>query len=316
MNNEILQDYKMMLFIRKFEEQAAKLYGLKKIGGFCHLCSGQEATSVGIVSAKKECDAIITAYRAHGIMLAVGSDPYGVMAELTGKRSGCSKGKGGSMHMFNLEKNFYGGHGIVGAQVSIGTGIAFANKYKKNNAMCFTLMGDGASNQGQVYESFNMASLWNLPIVYIIENNMYAMGTSVQRACANTDLYKRGEAFDIRGFVADGMDLFDVKDKVKQAVQHYRESNKPSLIEIKTYRYRGHSMSDPAKYRTSEEVANYKGENDPINRVKKYLLENTITNEDEIREIEKRVKQDIKKIVEFAISEPEPEEAELYEDIL
>src|SRR5688572_32478009 len=271
--DELLQYYKDMLLIRRFEERAGQLYGMGLIGGFCHLYIGQEAVVVGMQAALKDGDQVITAYRDHGHMLAAGMTANGVMAELTGRRGGYSKGKGGSMHMFSIEKAFYGGHGIVGAQVSLGAGIGFANKYRKDGKVCLTYFGDGAANQGQVYESFNMASLWKLPVVYIIENNQYAMGTSIQRSSSETHLYKRGISFNIPGEEVDGMDVVAVREAGKRAVERARAGEGPYLLEMKTYRYRGHSMSDPAKYRTKEEVDEKKAKHDPIEHVKKLLID-------------------------------------------
>src|SRR5215470_17422202 len=263
-----LSAYREMLLIRRFEEKAGQMYGMGLIGGFCHLYIGQEAVVVGLQDALKPGDQMITGYRDHGHMLAQGMDPNAIMAELTGRRDGSSKGKGGSMHMFSIEKAFYGGHGIVGAQVSLGTGIAFANKYRKDGRVCLTFFGDGAANQGQVYESFNMASLWKLPVVYIVENNQYAMGTSVQRSSSETHLSKRGVSFNIPGEEVDGMDVVAVRDAGKRAAARARSGQGPILLEMKTYRYRGHSMSDPAKYRTREEVDQVRNERDPIDHVK------------------------------------------------
>src|SRR5215468_6206602 len=270
--DELLAYYRSMLTIRRFEERAGQLYGMGLIGGFCHLYIGQEAVVVGIQAALQKGDSIVTSYRDHGHMLAAGMDPKGVMAELTGRAGGYSKGKGGSMHMFSIDKAFYGGHGIVGAQVSLGTGIAFANKYRKDGKVCLTFFGDGAANQGQVYESFNMASLWKLPVVYIVENNQYAMGTSVQRSSAETHLYKRGASFNIPGEQVDGMDVLAVREAAKHAREHVASGAGPILLEMKTYRYRGHSMSDPAKYRTKEEVDEVKAHRDPIDHVKSLLI--------------------------------------------
>lgn len=306
--------YKMLL-IRRFEEKSGQLYGMGKIGGFCHLYIGQEAVIVGFVEAAKEGDKHITSYRDHGHILAVGGDPKAVLAELLGKATGCSKGKGGSMHIFDLEKHFYGGHGIVGAQVPIGTGLAFADKYLGNNNVTYVYYGDGAAHQGQVYEAFNMAKLWNLPVVYIIENNQYAMGTSVERSTAATDLYKRGESFGIPGVQVDGMDVLAVEKAALEASAHARESKGPILIEVKTYRYRGHSMSDPAKYRNKEEVENFKENRDPINNFTKFLLDNKHLTEDDVKKIENEVKQKVMEAVDFAENSPEPEPEELFTDI-
>jgi pyruvate dehydrogenase E1 component alpha subunit len=304
-----------MLLIRRFEERAGQLYGMGLIGGFCHLYIGQEAVVVGMQAALKEGDQVITAYRDHGHMLAAGMTANGVMAELTGRRDGYSKGKGGSMHMFSIEKAFYGGHGIVGAQVSLGTGIAFANKYRKDGKVCLTYFGDGAANQGQVYESFNMASLWKLPVVYIIENNQYAMGTSVQRSSAETHLYKRGAAFGIPGEEVDGMDVIAVREAGKRAVEHVRSGQGPMLLEMKTYRYRGHSMSDPAKYRTKEEVDEFKAKRDPIDYVKKLLVDAGHASDDELKQIDREIRAVVTESAEFAQQSPEPDPSELLTDV-
>lgn len=313
--DELLQYYRDMLLIRRFEERAGQLYGMGLIGGFCHLYIGQEAVVVGMQAALKDGDQVITAYRDHGHMLATGMTANGVMAELTGRRDGYSKGKGGSMHMFSIEKAFYGGHGIVGAQVSLGTGIAFANKYRKDGKVCLTYFGDGAANQGQVYESFNMASLWKLPVVYIIENNQYAMGTSVQRSSAETHLYKRGAAFGIPGEEVDGMDVIAVREAGKRAVEHARSGQGPMLLEMKTYRYRGHSMSDPAKYRTKEEVDEFKAKRDPIEHVKKLIADKGYANEDELKQIDRDIRGVVTASAEFAQASPEPDPSELMTDI-
>ncbi len=312
---EMLIAYEEMLLIRRFEEKAGQLYGMGKIGGFCHLYIGQEAVAIGMQHAITKDDAVVTSYRDHGLMLATGSDPKTIMAELMGKIGGCSKGKGGSMHMFDLPKNFYGGHGIVGAQVPIGTGIAFAQKYKNKKNLCLTYLGDGAVNQGQVYESFNMASLWKLPVIYIIENNEYAMGTSVKRSSATTDLFRRGEGFGIPGKQVDGMDIFDVKQAGDAAVKYVKEGNGPMILEMKTYRYRGHSMSDPAKYRSKEEVQSFRESRDPIDNLKKFLTENKIAEEKQFAEIEKRVKDKVQEAVDFSENSPLPDESELWTDV-
>jgi pyruvate dehydrogenase E1 component alpha subunit len=313
--DELLQYYRDMLLIRRFEERAGQLYGMGLIGGFCHLYIGQEAVVVGMQAALRDGDQVITAYRDHGHMLATGMTANGVMAELTGRRDGYSKGKGGSMHMFSIEKAFYGGHGIVGAQVSLGTGIAFANKYRKDGKVCLTYFGDGAANQGQVYESFNMASLWKLPVVYIIENNQYAMGTSVQRSSAETHLYKRGAAFGIPGEEIDGMDVIAVREAGKRAVEHARSGQGPMLLEMKTYRYRGHSMSDPAKYRTKEEVDEFKAKRDPIEHVKKLIADKSYAGEDELKQIDRDIRAVVTESAEFAQASPEPDPSELMTDI-
>jgi len=307
--------YREMLLIRRFEEKAGQLYGMGLIGGFCHLYIGQEAVVTGMQMAIDEGDQVITGYRDHGHMLSCGMDPDGVMAELTGRRSGYSKGKGGSMHMFSKEKNFYGGHGIVGAQVSLGTGIAFANKYRDNGNVCLAYFGDGASNQGQVYESFNMAELWDLPIIYIIENNRYAMGTSVARSSAMTSFAQRGASFDIPGMHVDGMDVRAVKAAGDKAVEWCKSGKGPFILEMETYRYRGHSMSDPAKYRTKDEVQKMRSEQDPIEQVKQRLIEKKWADEDNLKQIDKQIRETVSKSAEFAQSDPEPDTSELMTDI-
>jgi len=312
---ELLQYYKDMLLIRRFEERAGQLYGMGLIGGFCHLYIGQEAVVVGMQAALKDGDQVITAYRDHGHMLAAGMTANGVMAELTGRRDGYSKGKGGSMHMFSIEKAFYGGHGIVGAQVSLGTGIAFANKYRKDGKVCLTYFGDGAANQGQVYESFNMAALWKLPVVFIIENNQYAMGTSIQRSSSETQLYKRGVSFNIPGEEVDGMDVVAVREAGKRAVERARAGEGPYLLEMKTYRYRGHSMSDPAKYRTKEEVDEFKAKRDPIELVKKLIVDAGHADEAALKEIDRDIRTVVTESAEFAQQSPEPDPSELMTDI-
>jgi pyruvate dehydrogenase E1 component alpha subunit len=311
-----LQAYRDMLMIRRFEEKAGQMYGMGLIGGFCHLYIGQEAVVVGMQLAMTEGDEVITGYRDHGHMIACGMDPKGVMAELTGRRSGYSKGKGGSMHMFSIEKNFYGGHGIVGAQVSLGTGIAFANRYRKNGCVCLTYFGDGAANQGQVYESFNMAELWKLPVVYVIENNRYAMGTAVKRASAQSDFSKRGVSFNIPGEQVDGMDVRAVKAAGEKAVKWCREGNGPFILEMLTYRYRGHSMSDPAKYRTREEVEKIRTEHDPIEQVRARLLATGRASEDELKQTDADVRKIVNEAADFATHEPEPDPAELWTDVV
>jgi len=313
---EELQAYRDMLLIRRFEEKAGQLYGMGLIGGFCHLYIGQEAVIVGTMKVAKQGDQIITSYRDHGHMLAAGMSARGVMAELTGRQGGFSKGKGGSMHMFSKEKNFYGGHGIVGAQVPIGTGLAFANKYRGEDKVSLTFFGDGAANQGQVYESFNMASLWKLPVVYIIENNQYAMGTSVSRASAETDFSRRGLSFEIPGIVVDGMDVRAVAAAADEAIAYARGGKGPIILDMQTYRYRGHSMSDPAKYRSKEEVQKVRSEQDPIDQVKKRLLERGWAVEDDLKEIDKQIRAIVGDAAEFAQSDPEPDLSELYTDIL
>jgi pyruvate dehydrogenase E1 component alpha subunit len=311
-----LRVYHDMLMIRRFEEKAGQMYGMGLIGGFCHLYIGQEAVVVGMQLALQSGDQVITGYRDHGHMLACGMDPKGVMAELTGRRSGYSKGKGGSMHMFSVEKNFYGGHGIVGAQVSLGTGLAFANRYRQNGCVCLTYFGDGAANQGQVYESFNMAELWKLPVVYVIENNRYAMGTAVTRASAQADFSKRGLSFNIPGEQVDGMDVRAVKAAGERAVKWCRDGNGPIILEMMTYRYRGHSMSDPAKYRTREEVEKIRTERDPIEQMRARLLATNRASEDELKRTDADVRKVINEAAEFATHEPEPDPAELWTDVV
>jgi pyruvate dehydrogenase E1 component alpha subunit len=311
-----LAAFREMLQIRRFEEKAGQLYGMGLIGGFCHLYIGQEAVVIGMQLTLKDGDQVITGYRDHGHMLACGMDPKGVMAELTGRRGGYSKGKGGSMHMFSKEKGFYGGHGIVGAQVSLGTGLAFANRYRSNDNICLTYFGDGAANQGQVYESFNMAALWKLPVIYVIENNRYAMGTSVARSSAQTDFSKRGASFDIPGEQVDGMDVRAVKAAGEKAAQSCREGKGPYILEMMTYRYRGHSMSDPAKYRTREEVEKVRGEQDPIEQVRSRLLQKKMASEDELKKIDAKVRDIVNEASEFATHDTEPDPSELYTDIL
>ena len=314
--DELLQYYRDMLLIRRFEERAGQLYGMGQIAGFCHLYIGQEAVVTGCKASMADGDQIITGYRAHGHSLALGMTPEEVMAELTGRAAGCSKGKGGSMHMFSEEKKFYGGHGIVGAQVPIGAGLAFANKYTENNAVCLAFFGDGASNQGQVYEAFNMAKLWDLPVVFVIENNQYAMGTSVERASAETELHKRGISFEIEGHLVNGMDVLEVRDMAAMAIEHARSGKGPIILEMKTYRYRGHSMSDPAKYRSRDEVTKTREESDPIEGVKKLILDGKHASEDELKEIDKDIKAKVKAAAEFATSTPEPDASELWTDVL
>lgn len=308
--------FRDMLLIRRFEEKAGQIYGMGLIGGFCHLYIGQEAVVVGMQSTINDDDAVITSYRDHGHMLACDMDPKGVMAELTGREGGYSKGKGGSMHMFSKEKNFYGGHGIVGACVPLGTGLAFSQKYQDNGQVTLCYMGDGTVNQGQVYESFNMAELWDLPVVYVIENNEYAMGTSVKRASSQPDLYRRGESFNVPGEQVDGMDVFAVAEAGRKAVEWARSGKGPYILEMKTYRYRGHSMSDPAKYRSKEEVNKKRAESDPIERVREKLLNEKIYTEEELKEIDRDVKSIVAEAVEFAQESPEPHPDELYTDII
>ncbi len=310
------QAYRDMLLIRRFEEKSGQMYGMGLIGGFCHLYIGQEAVVVGMQMALKDGDQVITGYRDHGHMLACGMDPKGVLAELTGRRGGYSRGKGGSMHMFSKEKHFYGGHGIVGAQVSLGTGLGFANRYRKTDNVSLTYFGDGAANQGQVYESFNLAKLWHLPVVYIIENNRYGMGTSIERASSTTDLSHRGASFDIPGEQVDGMDVRAVKAAGERAVAVCREGKGPYILEMLTYRYRGHSMSDPAKYRTKEEVQKMRGEHDPIEQVRQRLLEKGWASEDDLKAIDKDIRGIVNEAAEFAQTDPEPDPSELWTDIV
>ncbi len=313
---ELLEFYKQMLLIRRFEEKAGQLYGLGLIGGFCHLYIGQEAVAIGLQSALTPGkDSVITGYRDHGHMLAYGIDPNIIMAELTGRAAGISKGKGGSMHMFSTEHKFYGGHGIVGAQVSLGAGLAFAHKYNNDGGVCLAYFGDGAANQGQVYESFNMAELWKLPIIFVIENNQYAMGTSVNRASAEDQLYRRGESFRIPGLQVDGMDVLAVRGAAEVALDWVRSGKGPILLEMKTYRYRGHSMSDPAKYRSREEVQSVREKSDPIDGCKEDLLAMGVV-EDELKAIEKEIRAIVNASAEFAEQAPEPELSELYTDVL
>ncbi|WP_371745092.1 pyruvate dehydrogenase (acetyl-transferring) E1 component subunit alpha [Xanthobacter sp. YC-JY1] len=311
-----LEAYREMLLIRRFEEKAGQMYGMGLIGGFCHLYIGQEAVVVGMQMAMKPGDQVITGYRDHGHMLSTGMDAKGVMAELTGRRGGLSKGKGGSMHMFSIEKQFFGGHGIVGAQVSLGTGLAFADRYRENGNVSVTYFGDGAANQGQVYESFNMAELWKLPVVYVIENNKYAMGTAVSRASAQQDFSKRGTSFNIPGEQVDGMDVQAVKAAGERALAFAREGNGPYILEMQTYRYRGHSMSDPAKYRSKEEVQKMRTEHDPIEQVRTRLLDGHKVTEDDLKKIDADVREIVNAAADFASSDPEPDVAELYTDIL
>ncbi|WP_119274251.1 pyruvate dehydrogenase (acetyl-transferring) E1 component subunit alpha [Phyllobacteriaceae bacterium SYSU D60010] len=311
-----LHAYHDMLLIRRFEEKAGQLYGMGFIGGFCHLYIGQEAVVVGMQMALKPGDQVITSYRDHGHMLATGMDPKGVMAELTGRRGGYSKGKGGSMHMFSREKQFFGGHGIVGAQVPLGAGLAFANKYRGNDHVCLTYFGEGAANQGQVYETFNMAALWKLPIIFIIENNRYAMGTAVTRSAAKSEeLFNRGSVYGIPGEQVDGMDVRAVKAAGDKAVSHCRSGDGPYILEMMTYRYRGHSMSDPAKYRAKEEVQKMREESDPIEQVKKRLIESGTASEEELKKMDAEIRAVVTEAAEFAQSDPEPDPAELWTDI-
>ena len=313
---ELMEFYEQMLLIRRFEERAGQLYGLGLIGGFCHLYIGQEAVAVGLQSALTVGkDSVITGYRDHGHMLAYGIDPNVIMAELTGRAAGISRGKGGSMHMFSTTHRFFGGHGIVGAQVSLGAGLAFGHKYTGDGGVCLAYFGDGAANQGQVYEAMNMASLWKLPIIFVIENNGYAMGTAVKRGSAETEFYRRGTAFRIPGMKINGMDVLEVRAAAEVALEYVRAGNGPVLMELNTYRYRGHSMSDPAKYRSREEVTEVKENRDPIDGAKAYLLKRGVT-EDQLKEIDKRIRSIVTQSADFAESSPEPDLAELYTDIL
>jgi pyruvate dehydrogenase E1 component alpha subunit len=312
---DLLKDmYSKMLLIRRFEEKAGQLYGMGKIGGFCHLYIGQEAVVVGIQSAQIEGDSIVTSYRDHGHMIACDMDPKGVMAELTGRKDGYSKGKGGSMHMFSREKGFFGGHGIVAAQVPIGTGLAFSHKYNETKNVCITYFGDGAANQGQVYEAYNIASLWKLPVIFVIENNKYGMGTSVNRSSAGDNLSDRGKAYGIKSEIVDGMDVIAVRDSAIRAMEYCRSGKGPYILEMKTYRYRGHSMSDPAKYRTRDEVDKIRKTSDPIENIKELLIKHG-TNDEMIKEIDTEIKATIADAANFAQESPEPSPEELFTDI-
>jgi pyruvate dehydrogenase E1 component alpha subunit len=311
-----LKAYREMLLIRRFEEKAGQLYGMGFIGGFCHLYIGQEAIVVGLQMCAKKGDQVITAYRDHGHMLATGMDPKRVMAELTGRGGGYSKGKGGSMHMFSVEAQFFGGHGIVGACVPLGAGLAFANSYRGKDNVCFCYFGDGAANQGQVYETFNISKLWKLPVVFVIENNQYAMGTAIERAAATTDLWRRGLSFAIPGEPVDGMDVRAVKAAGDRVVNWVREGNGPYILEMLTYRYRGHSMSDPAKYRTREEVDKVRAERDPIERVRARMLANRTASEDDLKAIDAEIRGVVNAAAEFAQTDAEPDPSELYTDVL
>ena len=304
-----------MLLIRRFEEKAGQLYGMGHIGGFCHLYIGQEAVVVGMQMVLEPGDQVITAYRDHGHTLAVGMDAKAIMAELTGRRNGCSKGKGGSMHMFSPERGFYGGHGIVGACVPLGAGLAFANKYCGNGRVCLTYFGDGAANQGQVYEAFNMAQLWKLPVVFIIENNKYAMGTSIERSSSTTNLSQRGLSFAIPGEHVDGMDVEEVRAAGARAVARARAGEGPMILEMMTYRYRGHSMSDPAKYRTREEVQRMRDTQDPIEQTRARLIASGV-GEEELKAIDRQVREEVNAAADFALADPEPDPAELTTDVL
>ena len=314
-SHDLLKFYRDMLLIRRFEEKAGQLYGMGLIGGFCHLYIGQEAVVVGLEAAARDGDKRITSYRDHGHMLACGMDPNGVMAELTGRSGGYSKGKGGSMHMFSKEKNFYGGHGIVGAQVPLGAGLAFADRYRENNCVTFTYFGDGAANQGQVYETFNMAALWKLPVIFVIENNQYAMGTAQERSTSSPEIYTRGEAFGIKGEAVDGMDVIAVKTAGDKAADYCRAGKGPYILEIKTYRYRGHSMSDPAKYRTRDEVQKMRAQRDPIEAVRTLLISEKHATDEEIKTIDKEIKEIINACAEYAKDSPEVSAEELWTDI-
>ena len=313
---ELLGFYRQMLLIRRFEERAGQLYGMGLIGGFCHLYIGQEAVVVGMQACLKSGDSVITSYRDHGHMLACGMDPKGVMAELTGRSGGYSRGKGGSMHMFSREKNFFGGHGIVGAQVPLGTGLAFAHRYNESGNLSLTYFGDGSANQGQVFESFNMAALWQLPVVYVVENNQYAMGTSVERSSAQTEFFRRGESLGIAGRKVDGMDVLAVREAGLEACEHARSGKGPILLEMKTYRYRGHSMSDPAKYRSREEVERMRSERDPIDHLRERLEAAGIADQGRLKELDRELRQVVSEAAEFAQQSPEPDVAELWTDVL
>lgn len=313
---DLLSDYREMLLIRRFEEKAGQLYGMGLIGGFCHLYIGQEAVVVGAHAHAQPQDSVITSYRDHGHMLVCGMEPGGVMAELTGRADGLSKGKGGSMHMFSREKKFYGGHGIVGGQVPLGTGLAFAHKYNKDNGVCFTYFGDGSVNQGQIYESFNMAQLWSLPVLYIIENNKYGMGTAIHRSSSTTELYQRGSAHGIPGLQVDGMDVLAVREATEKALAHVRSGKGPYILEMLTYRYRGHSMSDPAKYRSKDEVSKVRAEQDPIDNLRELILKTKVADEAALKDIDKDIKAIVTEAAEFAKESPEPDPSELYTDIL
>jgi len=313
--DELLAFYRSMLLIRRFEERAGQLYGMGLIGGFCHLYIGQEAIAVGMQAVKQPGDQVITGYRDHGHMLAAGMDPKSVMAELTGRAAGASGGKGGSMHMFSTQAGFYGGHGIVGAQVSLGTGLGLANWYRQDGAVAFVYFGDGAANQGQVYESFNMAELWRLPVVYVIENNQYAMGTSIERSSSETHLYRRGVSFNIPGEEVDGMDVVAVREAGRKAADHARSGEGPVILEMKTYRYRGHSMSDPGKYRTREEIDAVRKTRDPIDHLQEKLLASGFADDSALKAIDAEVKGIVADAAEFARTTPEPDPSELYTDV-
>ena len=315
-SDELVKYYRDMLLIRRFEERAGQLYGMGLIGGFCHLYIGQEAVVVGLQAGAREGDTQVTSYRDHGHMLAAGMDPKGVMAELTGRIGGYSKGKGGSMHMFSREKGFFGGHGIVGAQVPIGTGLAFAHKYKGDGGLNIAYMGDGAFNQGQVYESLNMAALWSLPVLYVVENNKYGMGTSVARSSASTDLASRGDAYNVKTMSIDGMDVLAVREAGLEAFEHIRAGKGPVLMEAKTYRYRGHSMSDPAKYRTKEELQKMREQHDPIEQLRAVLLGMKVIDDEDFKALDKKIKEIVMESADFAQASPEPDPSELWTDIV
>ena len=313
---ELLALYKQMLLIRRFEEKAGQLYGLGLIGGFCHLYIGQEAVAVGLQSALKPgLDSVITGYRDHGHMLAYGIDPNVIMAELTGREAGISRGKGGSMHMFSVEHRFYGGHGIVGAQVSLGAGLAFKHQYSGDGGLCMAYFGDGAANQGQVYESFNMAALWKLPIIFVIENNGYAMGTAINRSSAEDQMFRRGESFRIPGLQVDGMDVLACRGAAETASEWVRGGHGPIILEMKTYRYRGHSMSDPAKYRSREEVQSVREKSDPIDHAARELAEMGV-GEAQLKELDKDIRRIVAEAADYAETSPEPGAADLYTDVL
>lgn len=312
---DFLQCYYDMLLIRRFEEKAGQAYGMGLIGGFCHLYIGQEAVITGVNVALEKGDAMVTSYRDHGHILACGTDPKYVMAELFGKETGVSRGKGGSMHLFDTKNNFYGGHGIVAAQVPIGAGVAFAMQYQNKKNISVTFLGDGAANQGQVYETFNMASLWKLPVLFVIENNQYGMGTSVDRSTATAQFYRRGEAFGIPGERVDGMDFFAVREAVERVSKYVRSGKGPYLLEMDTYRYRGHSMSDPGNYRSKQEINEYKEKYDPIVNFKQYGIKNGIVKEEDFKSIEKDIKGVVEESIAFAKESPEPISGELWTDV-
>lgn len=314
--SQLIDMYRQMVLIRRFEERAGQLYGMGQIGGFCHLYIGQEAVVVGLQAELVPGDSVITGYRDHGHMLACGISARAVMAELTGRAAGISRGKGGSMHMFSVEHGFFGGHGIVAAQVPLGAGLAFAHKYKGDGHIAATYFGDGAANQGQVYETFNMAELWKLPVIFVIENNQYAMGTSVNRASAEDQLYRRGESFRVPGWQVDGMDVLAVRGAAKAAVDWVRGGKGPLLLEMKTYRYRGHSMSDPAKYRSREEVQAMREKSDPIEGLKKLIIDGGHADEAALKAIDRAVRDEVADAADFALEAPEPPLADLHTDVL